>query len=65
MSDPGWGLSEQIHTLCGPYLRLKPTPDTPGSVRFWFGPHCWVDVDRETFERFMAKPADTPEGLER
>ncbi len=58
-------ISEQIHKLCGPYLRLEPTPDRPGWVRFWFGPHCWVDVDQATFDRFKNEAADTPEGLER
>lgn len=47
-------VSRRIHELVAPYLRIERAPSGE-RVRLWFGPHCWVDLDREGFERALER----------
>lgn len=45
-------ISDQIHRITGPYLRIVKGPDYEElgpSVRLWFGPRCFIDIPEDRF----------------
>lgn len=47
-------ISREIVRLVDPYLRVERAP-LEGWVRIWFGPHYWLDMDQDAFDRALQR----------